>query len=504
MILKVRPLRYTISAGIEIVILHKETAKKLGVHANDRLEIKCLNCGKKTVAVVEISIGFVEKDEIAVSEEVTQVIGKHKNQKVFVEPSFKPISAMYVTKKLKKHALSYTEIYAIISDIVQNKLTDIEIAYFCSAVGLNDMNLDEVYSLTKAMVKTGEEIKWNNRFVLDKHCCGGVAGIRTTPLVVSIVGSAIEELGINAVLPNTSSRAITSAAGTSDDIEILTGIEFTTQQLKKIIKKIGACFVWNGILGLAPADDKIIQVERLINLESHEQLVASILAKKIAMGTTHVVMEIPYGSTAKFTKKNAQHIKYLMNKISSRFNLKIKCLLTDGSQPIGNGIGPCLEMRDIISVLRRTESRPLDLEERSLLLSTELLSFVVPIKQATELCKMLLNSGKAYEKFKEIILTQGGSDNENDISRKLELGRFHETIKSNKSGKITEIDNKKVAYISRLLGCPADKAAGVYLHAHVGTFIDEKDNLFTLYAETKDKLDYTKKSLKKFFPMKIE
>ena len=323
-------------------------------------------------------------------------------------------------------------------------------------------------------------------------------------MVVSIVGSAIDELGINAILPNTSSRAITSAAGTSDDIEILTGIEFTTEDLRKIIRKIRACFVWNGILGIAPADDRIIQVERTIHLESHEQLVASILAKKIAMGTTHAVMEIPYGDSAKFDKKNAKHIKYLMDKTASRFNLKIKCLLTDGSQPVGNGIGPCLEMRDIISVLRRTENRPLDLEQRALLLSEELLSFVIPKKQAVELCKTLLNSGKAYDKFKEILRTQGGSDNESEISKKLELGRFHETIRANKSGKIKDIDNKKVAYIARLLGCPADKAAGIYLHAHVDTILRKGDELFTLYAESKDKLDYTKKALKKFYPFKLE
>lgn len=502
MILKLKSLN--LSAGRPVAILNQETAKKLNIHADERIEIRCRDCRRGIVAVVDLAKGLLNKKEIGVSEEVFHILGLKNGNSVDIQPSFKPLTAAYITKKIRKHSLNYGEIYSIVKDIVKERLTEIETAYFAAAVGLNDMNLDEVYYLTKAMVKTGEEIKWKNRFVLDKHCCGGVAGLRTTPLVVSIIGAAIDELGINAIIPNTSSRAITSAAGTSDDIEILTGIEFTTEKLKKIVRKIRACFIWNGILGLAPADDKIIQVERTIHLESHEQLVASILAKKIAMGTTHVVMEIPHGNSAKFTKKSARHIKYLMNKIASRFNLKIKCLLTDGSQPVGNGIGPCLEMKDILSILRRSENRPLDLEERALILSNELMAFVLPKKQAVEICKQMLNSGKAYEKFKQILKIQGGSDNESEISKKLEPGKFHETIKSNKNGKIIAIDNKKIAYLCRLLGCPVDKASGIFLHAHVGAYIEENGDLFTLYAESKDKLDYTKKALKKFFPIELE
>lgn len=504
MILKVKQVKYELTAGVEIAFIHKDVAKQLSVHAGERVEIKCLHCGKKTVAVVDVGMGgLVKKDEIAISEEVVREIGRHKNQKVEIQPSFKPISATYVTKKLKNHSLSYTEIYAIISDIVQNKLTDVEIAYFCAAVGLNDMNLNEVTALTKAMVNVGQQIKWKHRYILDKHSCSGIAGNRTTPLVISIIGAAIDHLKLDAVIPKTSSRAITSAAGTADDIELLTNVEFSSKELRNIVEKTKACFVWNGILGLAPADDKIIQIERTIQLESHEQIAASILAKKIAMGATHVVMDIPYGKSAKFSKKSAKSIANLIKKVSKKFRLKVKCMITNGIQPIGNGIGPVLEMRDVLAIFRRNENRPYDLEKKALLLSSELLAFIYGIKKAEEICLEMLNTGKAYEKFKEIIKAQGGSDKESEISKKTQLAKFTCIVKADKRGTIKEIDNKKIAYLSKLLGCPADKAAGIYLHRHVGHNVVRGDELFTMYAENKDKLEYTHCMLKHVFPIEI-
>ncbi len=511
MILKVKLLN--LSAGRCVAFLHRDIAKKLGLHAGERVEIKKKDCpkssnirsaiGKKIISVVDLTNGILKEKEIAVSEEVIKELSLKKGDSVEVYPAFKPVSATYIAKKIKKQHLNYTEIYSIISDVVFEKLTDVEIAYFCAAVGLNDMDLNEVTDLTKAMVKVGQEIKWNHKYVLDKHCFSGIAGNRTTPLVVSIIGAAIDCLKLDAVIPKTSSRAITSAAGTADDIEILTNVEFSVKDLKRIVEKAHACFVWNGVLGLAPADDKIIQIERTIQLESHEQIVASILAKKVAMGATHVVMDIPYGKNAKFTLKKAKKIKRLMENVAKKFKIKVKCLLTSGNQPIGNGIGPILEMKDVISILRRNENRPIDLEEKAILLSTELLEFVHPRKEAEKVCKFLLNSGKAYEKFKEIIKVQGGNDSEQAISKKLEPGKFKQVIKADKNGKLVEIDNKKIAYISKLLGCPADKAAGIYLHRHVGHEVKYGDDLFTMYAENEEKLDYAKDMLKHMFPMGI-
>ncbi|MCX6742329.1 MAG: thymidine phosphorylase [Candidatus Pacearchaeota archaeon] len=515
MLLRVKQLN--LSAGRPIAVLHRDTAKKLKIHVDERVEIKCGKCekcslsskphckhlGKKIIAVVDLAKGLLKENEIAVSQEVVETLGVERNALVHVEPAQKPLSTSYITKKILKHTLSYTEIHSIISDIVNEELTEVEIAYFVAAVGLNDMNLNEVISLTRAMIKVGKEMKWNHKYVLDKHCCSGVAGNRTTPIVVSVIASAIDHLKLDAVIPKTSSRAITSAAGTADVVEILAPIEFTRQELRKIVEKNKGCLVWNGILGIAPADDKIIQIERLIQLESHEQLVASVLAKKIAMGSTHVLIDIPYGKTAKFTKKAAKHIKSLVEKVCAHFHVKVKCLITNGNQPIGNGMGPALEMRDLIAVLTRNKHRPLDLEKKALLLASELLSLIIPKKEAEEVCRLMLDSGMAYAKFKDIIHSQEGSVRESDIAKKLQLGKFSELIKSHKVGRIVEIDNKKIARIAYILGCPSDKGAGIYIHKHSGEKVFYNEPLFTLYAENKEKLEHAMGVLKQIWPMEI-
>jgi putative thymidine phosphorylase len=514
MLLKLKPLN--LSTGRPIVILHRDTAKKLGIHVDERVSIRCRKCircdkpckhfGREVIAVVDLARNMLKTTEVAASEEVIKVLGVNTNNIVDVEPALRPLSTNYIQEKLKGRPFSYTEVYSIISDIVKNNLTETEIAYFTAAVGLNNLSTEELISLTKAMIKVGQTIKWNHKYVLDKHCCSGVPGNRTTPIVVSIVGAAIDHLKLDAVMPKTSSRAITSAAGTADVVELLADVEFQVKEFKKILEKVKTCFIWGGILGIAPADDKIIQVERLILLESLEQIVASILAKKIAVGATHVLIDIPYGRTAKFTRKKAKRVKELIKKVAYHFKLKVKCLMTDGNQPIGNGIGAVLEMRDILSVLKNEINRPADLEKKSLMLASELLALTgkISLKEALKLCKFLLYSGKAYNKFKQVILAQGGTTSDKEIAKKLKLARFSKAIRAHKSGKIIEIDNKKIVYLTRVLGCPAEKSAGIYLHKHVGDEVVLGEPLFIMYSETDEKLDFALKVIKHIKPFEIK
>jgi thymidine phosphorylase len=216
-----------------------------------------------------------------------------------------------------------------------------------------------------------------------------------------------------------------------------------------------------------------------------------------------VLIDLPFGKTAKFDKTTAMSVKHLMEKIGSRFKIKLKCLITDGSQPIGNGIGPILEMNDILSVLKRNEQRPLDLERKSLMLATELLSMIIPESKAQEICKAMLDSGKAYEKFKQIVQEQGENPDENEMAKKLQLGKYRKIIQSYKSGKVIEIDNKKIARITRLLGCPSDKGSGIYLYKHVGDKVHYGEPVLTLYSEDHEKLNYTLNLLKHIMPMEI-
>lgn len=494
MLLKIKTLH--LLAGRPIAILHEETAKKLNLHVGDRIRLKKSGSKQEIIAPIDITGGktILAEGQIALSQEIIKKIKLKKQTKVEINPALRPLSINYITKKLHKQKLTFTELYSIISSIVNNELTEAEVAYFVSGVYLHGMDFDEIISLTKAMVRTGKQLKLKNPVVIDKHSIGGIAGNRTTPIVISIIGAFIEKFKLNAVMPKTSSRAITSAAGTADVMETLTQVEFSVAEIKKILKKTRACLVWGGALGLAPADDKIINVERILNLDPEAQLIASILSKKLAVNATHVLLDISYGKSAKAkTRAEAAVLKRKFEKIAKNFNLNLKCTLTNGEQPIGNGIGPSLEMRDVLAVLQQEENRPIDLENKALFLASELLSFVtgLPRDQIAKVTRMILESGAAYKKFKQIIKVQKGTLTQ--LDKKLKLGKFKTDIKTQKSGTVVEADNKKFSYIARIAGCPADNGAGIFLHKHLKDKVRKKEKLFTIYAETKDKLEHAKR-----------
>ena len=488
--LKVKNLNWL--AGRPVAILNDKTAKKINVFVDDRIAI---TNSKKIYAIIDIFPRLIKKNQIGLSQELSKIL-KAKN-KTLVEVSSSEISdaSFLIKKKLNGIKLTKKELVYLMSEIVQNNLTEAEIAFFIAAEKLNGMNFEEVIGLTTAMVKTGTKLKFKGKYLADKHCIGGIAGNRTTPIVIAICAA------VGLTLPKTSSRAITSASGTADVIETMSNVEIPIKKIKKIVKETGACLAWGGSLGLAPSDDKIIQVERLLNLDVEPQLLSSIMSKKIAAGAKYILIDIPYGKGSKVKNlSNAKKLGKKFEKIGKRFNLKIKVVYTDGRQPIGNGIGPVLEMLDILSVL--TKTGPKDLEEKSILLSAELIN-LCGIKDAKAKAKEALSSGKAYEKFKEIINAQNERKDFDKRVKNLKLGKFKKIIKAKKSGTIKEISNKKLNSLCRILGTPETISAGIYLHKHLGE-VKKREPLLTLYTESKTKMKDALKFLKEVKPIKIK
>tara|TARA_Y100000310_G_scaffold48516_1_gene44965 strand:- start:1953 stop:3431 length:1479 start_codon:yes stop_codon:yes gene_type:complete len=481
-------------AGRPVVILNDETAKILNVYVDDRI---ALTNSKKVYAVVDIFPKLVRKNEIGLSNEVSEIL-KVKN-KSFVEVSAAELSgATYlIRKKLSGERLSKKEIEFLVSEISHNNLTEAEIAYFAAAEKLQGMSMTETVNLIKSMVKTGATLKFKNKIVADKHSIGGIAGNRTTPIVVAICAAA------GLTLPKTSSRAITSAAGTADVIETITKIEFDDKELKKIVNKVGACLVWGGSLRLAPSDDKIIQVEKLINLDVEPQLLASILSKKISAGSKYILIDIPYGKSAKVKSLAlAKKLGAKFQRLAKYFKLKLKVVYTNGIQPIGNGVGPTLEMLDILDILQNKPNHSKDLKEKSLFLSIELMK-LCKIKNAKQKAIEILESGKAYEKFKEIINAQNNDKDFDEHIKKLKVAQFSKKIKATKSGKIIDIDNKKINSLCRVLGTPENKAAGLYLHKHLGK-IKKSETIMTIYTESKSRLRDALKFIKEVKPIVVK
>jgi len=493
MILGIKSLK--LLAGRPVAILHKNTAKKLSVYAGERINLK--NNSQKIIAIIDIATGILKENEIAVSVEIIDYLKLKEGQKIDVSVAPKPSSISFIVDKLNGKELDYQKIYSIIRDIVNNALTEAEIAYLVSAIYINGMNINEIAMLTKSMIENGKKLEIKN--VVDKHSIGGVAGNRTTPIVVSICSST------GLIMPKTSSRAITSAAGTADVIESLAKVEFSIDEIKKIVRKTNACLVWGGALGLAPADDKIIQVERLISLDPEAQLIASILAKKLAVNAKYVLIDIPYGKSAKvLSGKEASGLAKKFEKLAKIFKLKLKIILTDGSEPVGNGIGPVLEARDVISVLTRSKNRPIDLEKRALEISAVILEMTGKAKKGhgMNLAKKILDSKLAYKKFKEIITAQKGSLN--NIESRLKPARFNFKIIAKRNSEVVHIDNKKIALVARYAGCPADKSSGIYLAVHKGIKAQKGSTLATIYAETEEKLNFAVKTFNKINPFVLK
>ncbi len=465
-----------VEAGRPIVFLPQVHAEELRVRVGERAEVRLR--GKRIIALVNIVKGNLRRGEISLSSEVMNYldakIGEHVDVKLFLTPN----STRVIAKKLNGKTLSRDEIYEVINDIVANALTEAEIAYFVAGVYDHGMSLQETIWLTEAVCRTGRVLKWHTKEIVDKHSIGGIAGNRTTPIVISICAAA------GLTLPKTSSRAITSAAGTADVVETVTRVDFSADDLQRIVKQTGACMAWGGSLGLAPADDKLIRIERLLNVDPQSQLIASILAKKLAVGSKHVLLDIPYGPQAKVTLAEGEKLKQIFLKVAAAFKLNLHILLTKATQPIGNGVGPILEMIDVLKVLDRTSDAPKDLETKAIMLAGTLFEMtgVSSKGRGSEKALEILNSKKARSKFEEIIVAQG--------KKKTPLTPAKHTIeiKSGKAGKIKEIDNKKVNMLCKILGCPQDKASGIYLYNHVGARLAKGQQLLTMHAESTAKL----------------
>lgn len=491
--LKIKLLKW--SAGIPVAMLDHKTAEKIGVHPQDRISIRTLSKKPREMStIVDVVKGIVRHNEVGISSELEKYLSHHLSKNVEVNIAIPPKSLDFIKKKLDNKQLSQEEIQAIIADVMNNSLSEAEIALFIIGIHKYGTTMKELIYLTDAIRHTGSELKFNQKIVVDKHCVGGVPGNRTTPLVVSICAAA------GLTFPKNSSRAITSAAGTADVIETIAQIEFSKKDLYKIIKKVNACIVWGGGLGMVPADAKLMEVERSLKIDPESQLIASIMSKKLAAGSNHILIDIPCGHGAKISnRKKALRLKGKFEALGKHFKKKVFCVITNGSQPVGNGMGPVLELQDIVKILDPSQTGPKDLEKKAVFLSANIFEMTGKTgkSQGKKLAHEMLNSGKAFKKFKDIITAQKGS-----LSR-LKQAEFQHTVTAKRSGKVSEIENKKINALIRVAGCPVDKRAGVYLYKHRGERIKKGEPLVTIHAQSKPRLNEALKFYEESKPIKI-
>lgn len=415
----------------------------------------------------------------------------------------KLIAVEAIKKKLVGKKLTYHEIFTLMDEIANRRLGDVLLTYFAAAGFTEGFDNEELYYLTKSMAETGEQLKFKG-VVADKHSTGGMAGTRTTMIIVPIIAAA----GIK--IPKNSSRAITSPSGTADTMEVIAPVTFSPRQIKHIVERVGGCIVWGGHLGLAPADDIIIQVEEPIAFESFDKIIVSMMAKKIASGATHIIFDVPVGPHMKIKHlKDAQLVEKKLTLLGKRFGLKLVVDVNEAHQPAGRGVGPVLEVRDVLQVLEQYKERPLKLEQKALRLAAKLLDLCFADMKGEykpgmgeQVATEILTSGKALAKMREIIKIQGGDPNCSCAN--LTLGKYRFDIKSLHSGRVTGLNNQDVSVVARILGSPHDKTAGVYLEREIEDEVDINDILCTLYTCDKWRLQETIETVKHTPIYKVE
>lgn len=464
-----------------VVFMRKDCpiCKSEGFEALNRVLITVK--GKSLIATLYIiTDGILQPGNAALSESAWKDLNAKEGDEVGFSHVQPVLSMRSIRAKMYGKELNYEAFQNIIDDIVKGQYSNIEIAAFITACGGDNLSIHEIIGLTKAMVNSGKKLSWRKKIVVDKHCVGGLPGNRTTPIVVAIIA----EFGLT--IPKTSSRAITSPAGTADTLETMTAVNLSIEQIQNVVEKENGCFVWGGSIKLSPADDILIRVERALDVDSEGQMIASVLSKKSAAGSTHVVIDIPIGKTAKVrTEEDAEKLKYYFNVVGKAIGIEVKVLFTDGTQPIGRGIGPSLEAMDVLSVLRNEKNAPQDLRKKALAIAASIIDMVndKPNENGYIIAKKILSSGKAYDKFMAICIAQGGF-------KEPEYAIYKMNIHAEKSGMVTEIDNRKLAKVAKLAGAPHDCKAGVLLYTPLKTMVNKGDVLFCIYAETEGELKY--------------
>jgi thymidine phosphorylase len=473
-----------------VVFMRKDchVCRAEGFNAMTRVRV-CTDKKSITATLITVSEDFLSHQQAGLSDSAWQMLGAEEGDVVQFSHAPAVDSMSYVRGKLYGETLTDQSANAIVQDIKKGNYSDVQLAAFVAACADDRLSLVETIALTRAMVDSGERFHWSQKRVLDKHCVGGLPGNRTTPIVTAIIAAN------GLTMPKTSSRAITSPAGTADTMETMTPVTLSFEHMQTVVEQQGACLAWGGSVSLSPIDDIVIRIERALDLDSEGQLVASVISKKVAAGSSHVLIDIPVGPSAKVrTHGAADKLSHHLIETGAALGLHVETIITDGNQPVGRGIGPSLEAHDVLAVLRNEKNAPQDLIERSLTLSARLLKMAVrddseqsldkrPDDFYYELAQKTLESGQAYEKFLTICQAQGGF-------KEPGVAPYKQTLFAREKGIVSYFNNRFIAKFASLAGAPNAALAGLEMHVRLGDKIEEGQALLTLHAQAQGELDY--------------
>lgn len=487
-----------IDIGTREVMLNIEDSRNIGVLGGDRVQIFNEASGVSVAAFVDTTTTIIPKGSIGVYRITNERMGLADGESVEVRIAERPVSLRHIRKKMDGELLSKEQTYEIIRDVVNENLSPAELTAYITACYINDMTMDEIEHLTRAMVDTGERLTFHTHPIVDKHSIGGVPGNKISLLVVPIIAAS----GLK--IPKTSSRAITGAGGTADLMEVLAPVEFSATEVQQMTLKVGGAIVWGGATNIAPADDKIILQEYPFRIDARGQMLASVMAKKFAVGADLVVIDIPVGSRAKVTTvQEGRKLARDFIEIGDRLHIQVECALTYGDSPVGRAIGPNLEVREALRILDGSES-PGSLMQKSVAIAGMALEMSGKAARGmgAQVAQEILKSGEAGKKFRQIIEIQGGDPGIR--AEDIVPGNHEFVVNAPASGYVIEMNNQSLISLARTAGAPHDRGAGVLLHAKKGSRVEKGQPIFTLYADRSWRLQNAIEEGRKLMPVLVE
>lgn len=480
------------------ILLNRADARRIGVLDGDRVQIISPKNGITAAAFVETTSTIAQQGTVGVYSITNERLHLEDGTEVEVREAGRPKSLDFIKKKMDGGKLSKEETFTIIRDVVNDDISAAELTAFITATYINPLDMDEIEHLTRAMVETGEQIKFTSRPIVDKHSIGGVPGNKISLLVVPIIAAS----GLK--IPKTSSRAITGAGGTADLMEVLAPVEFSSTEVQHMTDKIGGCIVWGGATNIAPADDRIIIQEYPFKIDARGQMLASVMAKKFAVGANLVVIDIPVGQFTKVPSiQEGRKLAREFIELGERLNMKVECALTYGDIPVGHSIGAKLEVIEALKVLEGA-TEPNSFIQKSVSLAGIALEMSGKAARGsgTAMAYDILSKGKALEKFRQIIAIQGGNP---DIkSTDIIPGEHQFVVNAPASGYVVEMNNRSLISLARIAGAPHDSGAGLLLHAKKGKLIKAGEPLFTIYADRNWRLQQAIEEGRRLMPIMVE
>ena len=308
--------------------------------------------------------------------------------------------------------------------------------------------------------------------VVDQHCLGGVPANKTDLVILAIVSA------YGLPIAKTCIRSLTSCAGVADTMGVLANVDYNTSKFQKLVRANNGAIVNYDVLEETKVNHLLHDVRSQLGINQNELVIASILAMMISSGVSHLVLDVPVGENARVHSTNeAIRIRKQVEYIGDMLGLSIDVVITDGSEPIGNGIGAVLEARDVMKILRNKEDAPIDLKEKSLFLAGRVLEFDPQLRggQGYAVAKEILENGRALEAFQRIVNAQG-------VHEVPDLGQYVREVVAPYDGIVSAVNNTIINKIGVYAGATQCLGSGVDLNKKIGDKVKAGDVLYTIYS----------------------